>query len=103
MQKLTKIYQIVVKKNIQTRIEKLLALNDVDFKLHTGIKKDKFFEVLDFLTSEFNKAHKKGHNNGIGVACRFILALTYWRDYRPMRQMALDYDGTNVTFWYQRH
>ncbi len=97
MQKLTKIYQIVVKKNIQTRVEKLLALNDVDFKLHTGIKKDKFFEVLDFLTSEFNKAHKKGHNNGIGVACRFVLALTYWRDYRPMRQMALDYDVSKST------
>ena len=87
----------MVKKNIQIRVEKLLNLNEADFKLHTGIKKEKFFEILEFLTKEFNKAHEKGSNNGISIACRFVLAVTYWRDYRPMRQMALDYDVSKST------
>lgn len=97
MKKPTKIYQILVKKNIQIRVEKLLNLNEVDFKLHTGIRKEKFFEILEFLTVEFNKAHEKGSNKGIGITCRFVLAITYWRDYRPMRQMALDYDISKTT------
>ena len=33
----------------------------------------------------------------ISITCRFILAVTYWRDYRPMRQMALDYDVSKST------
>lgn len=41
--------------------------------------------------------HEKGSNHGIGITCRFVLAITYWRDYRPMRQMALDYDVSKTT------
>lgn len=44
------------------------------------------------MTIEFNKAHEKGSNHGIGVGCRFVLAITYWREYRAMRQMGFDYD-----------
>lgn len=87
----------MVKKNIQIRVEKLLNLNDKDFKLHTGIKKDKYFEILEYLNGEFDKVHEHGSNKGMVVACRLVLALTYWRDYRPMRQMALDYDVPKST------
>ena len=34
---------------------------------------------------------------GIGITCRFALAVTYWREYRPMRQMGLDYDVSKST------
>lgn len=87
----------MVKKNIQIRVEKLLNLKEADFKLHTGIRKEKFFEILEFLTVEFNKAHEKGSNKGIGITCRFVLAITYWREYRAMRQMALEYDVSKTT------
>lgn len=90
-------YQIVVKKNIQIRVEKLLKLNDKDFKLHTGLTKYTFYKMLDYLTIEFDKCHEKGSYKGIGVVCRFVLAITYWRDYRPMRQMGLDYDVSKTT------
>jgi len=56
-----------------------------------------FFELLDYLTIEFNKAHAKGSFKGIGVGCRFVLALTYWREYRAMRQMGFDYDVSAST------
>ena len=82
----------MVKKNIQIRVEKLLGLDDSNFKLHTGLTKNTFFKILGYLTEEFDKCHKKGSNKGIGITCRFVLAITYWRDYRPMRQMSLDYD-----------
>ena len=91
------IYQKQVKKNIQTRVEKLLNLDDANFKLHTGMTKSTFFKLLDYLTIEFDKCHEKGSNKGIGVVCRFVLAVTYWREYRPMRQMGLDYDVSKST------
>lgn len=91
------IYQKQVKKNIQTRVEKLLNLDDANFKLHTGMTKSTFFKLLDYLTIEFDKCHEKGSNKGIGLVCRFVLAVTYWREYRPMRQMGLDYDVSKST------
>lgn len=48
--------------------------------------------MLEILTNEFNDAHKNGSFKGIGPGCKLVLALTYWREYRAMRQMALDYD-----------
>lgn len=75
----------------------MLNLNDKDFKLHTGLKKEIFFKMLEYLTIEFDKCHEHGSNKGIGITCRFVLAITYWRDYRPYRQMALDYDVSKST------
>ena len=48
--------------------------------------------MLEILTNEFQKIHKNGSFQGIGPGCRLVLALTYWREYRAMRQMGLDYD-----------
>lgn len=48
--------------------------------------------MLDILTDEFDKLHKNGSFKGIGPGCKLVLALTYWREYRCMRQMGLDYD-----------
>lgn len=48
--------------------------------------------MLDFLTKEHDKIHEKGSFEGIGPGCRFVLAISYMREYRGMRQMAFDYD-----------
>lgn len=74
-----------------------MNLKDEDFKLHTGLKKKVFLKMLEYLKQEYDKDHEKGSNKGIGVTCRFVLAITYWRDYRPMRQMGLDYDVSKST------
>lgn len=47
---------------------------------------------MEILQSEYDKAHINGSNAGIGVGPRLVLALTYWREYRAMRQMAFDYE-----------
>lgn len=61
------------------------------------MKKEVFFQMLDYLTIKFNDAHKNGSFKGIGIGPRFVLALTYWREYRAMRQMAFDYDVSAST------
>lgn len=84
--------KILLKKNIEIRVEKLLNLDDKDFKLHTGMTKQTFYEMLDYLIKVYDDSHKLGSRKGTSVVCRLVLAITYWRDYRPMRQMGLDYD-----------
>lgn len=60
--------------------------------MHTGVKREVFFDMLSILQDKYDKAHKNGSNKGIGPACRLVIALCYWREYRCMRQMALDFD-----------
>jgi len=70
----------------------LLISDEKEFKLQTGVKRNVFFQMLEILTDEFNKQHKNGSFKGIGPGCKLVLALSYWREYRAMRQMSLDYD-----------
>ena len=48
--------------------------------------------MLEILKEKYNQIHEKGSFKGIGPGCKLVLALTYWREYRAMRQMGLDYD-----------
>lgn len=62
------------------------------FKLLTGVTRKTFDELLEILQPEYDNAHQNGSNKGIGAGCRLVLALSYWREYRGMRQMAFDYE-----------
>ena len=66
--------------------------DDSQFKLLTGVTRKTFDELLQLLQPKYDEAHKNGSNAGIGPGCRLVLALTYWREYRGMRQMAFDYE-----------
>ena len=48
--------------------------------------------MLEIFKDEYEKAHVNGSNKGIGYECRLVLAISYWREYRGMRQMAFDYE-----------
>ena len=61
------------------------------------MKKQTFYKILEYLTNVYNDSHKNGSRKGTSVICRLVLAITYWRDYRPMRQMGLDYDVPKST------
>ena len=61
------------------------------------MKKQVFYKILEYLTNVYNDSHKNGSRRGTSVVCRLVLAITYWRDYRPMRQMGLDYDVPKST------
>ena len=83
----------MIKKRIQMRLETLLLIeDDNEFKLHTGVKKKVFFKMLSILDEEYKTLHVHGSNKGIGPACKLVIALCYWREYRAMRQMAKDFD-----------
>jgi len=76
----TVFYMKILKKNIETRVEKLLNLNDGDFKLHTGLKKHTFYKMLEYLTDVDENNHKASGRKGEKVVCKLVLAVTYWRD-----------------------
>ena len=61
------------------------------------MKKQTFYKILEYLTNVYNDSHKNGSRRGASVVCRLVLAITYWRDYSPMRQMGLDYDVPKST------
>lgn len=69
-----------------------MKLSDENFKLQLGVNKEVFNYLVEILRPKYEKAHVKGSNKGIGVECRLILSLSYWREYRGMRQMAFDYE-----------
>ena len=66
--------------------------DDSKFKLLTGVTRKTFMKLMEILQPIYYHAHKNGSNKGIGVGCRLVLALSYWREYRGMRQMAFDYE-----------
>lgn len=61
------------------------------------MKKETFFKFLEYLQIKYDECHKKGGKKGLSVICKLVLAVTYWREYRPMRQMSLDYDVPKST------
>lgn len=74
------------------KYEKLQKLNDKDFKLITGVKRKVFEKMLAVLQYAYEISHAKGGRNGVPVELRLVIALEYWREYRSMRHMALDYE-----------
>lgn len=52
---------------------------------------------MDTLEEVYDKSHENGSFKGTTVICRLVLSVTYWWEYRPMRQMGLDYDMPKST------
>ena len=74
------------------KFEKIQRLEDKDFKLITGVTKEVFDKMLEVLLEDHERTHAKGGRKGVPVELRLTIALEYWREYRSMRHMALDYD-----------
>jgi hypothetical protein len=74
------------------KYEKLQKLIDSDFKLITGVTRELFEKMLEILRHKYKITHAKGGRKGVPVELKLTIALEYWREYRGMRHMALDYD-----------
>jgi len=74
------------------KYEKLIKLNDSDFKLITGVTRKVFEKMLEVLRCKYEVAHAKGGQKGVPVELKLTIALEYWREYRSMRHMAFDYE-----------
>ena len=71
--------------------EKIIKLNDNEFKLITGVNRDVFYKMLNVLQIKYIEEHKHGGRLGMAVELRLTLALEYWREYRSFRHMANDH------------
>lgn len=58
-----------------------------EFKLQTGLKRKTFYEILNYLTIEFNKAREKWSFHGIGVGYRFVLTITWTSEDKPYKRI----------------
>jgi hypothetical protein len=68
--------------------EKKEKLNEKDFKLITGARREAFNKALKTLKVKYSQEHKQGGQPGMPVELRLTLALEYWREYRSLRHMA---------------
>jgi hypothetical protein len=77
------------------RERKAMELDDIRFKRLIGVTKDVFKKMLQILTKEYDTIHKKGGRKpNVLLADKLLLTLQYWREYRDMEHIGLDYGIT---------
>ena len=71
-------------------MNKLSKLKDEDYQTILGVKKQTFDAMLEILERNYAGQHKKGgrHLSKLSLADK----LAYYREYRPMRNIAFDWD-----------
>jgi len=72
-------------------IDKLLKQSDAGFKRYTGIHKTTFYEMLDALQQHEAQKTKSGRPSALGLESQILLALTYWREYRTLYHISMDF------------
>jgi hypothetical protein len=73
------------------KYEKIQKLDEKQFKLITGVRREVFEKMLSVVKEEWKKLHRKGGRKGVAPEIKLVIALEYWREYRTMKHMALDY------------
>lgn len=72
-------------------INKLLEQNDAGFKRYTGIHKTTFNAMLDATQQQEAAKTKSGRPSDLGLEAQILLALTYWREYRTLYHLDMDF------------
>ena len=72
-------------------IDKLLKQNDAGFKRYTGIHKATFHEMLDAMQQHEAQKTKSGRPSALSLEEQILLALTYWREYRTLYHISMDF------------
>lgn len=75
-------------------MNKLSKLKDEDYQTILGVKKQTFDAMLEILERNYAEQHKKGgrHLSKLSLADKLAITLEYYREYRPMRNIAFDWD-----------
>jgi hypothetical protein len=74
------------------RVENALKMKDKQFKRILGTTKPVFQQMLNVLQFAYSFAHDKGGNLGnLSVGDKLLITLPYWREYRTMEHIAVDY------------
>ena len=72
-------------------IDKLLKQSDAGFKRYTGIHKATFYDMLEAMQEHEASKTKSGRPSGLSLKAQILLALTYWREYRTLYHISMDF------------
>ena len=72
-------------------IKKLLAQSDAGFKRYTGIRKTTFKAMLEAMQKYEAAKTKSGRPSELSLEAQILLALTYWREYRTLYHIGIDF------------
>lgn len=72
-------------------IIKLLKQSDAGFKRYTGIHKVTFQAMLEAMQDHEASKTKSGRPSDLSLEAQILLALTYWREYRTLYHIGMDF------------
>jgi len=80
------------------RTEKALKLPCEQFKRNIGTTKPVFQQMMTVLQTAYEKLHESGGNpNGLTVGDKLLITLQYYREYRTMEHISIDYGCSKST------
>ena len=74
-----------------SNITKLLKQSDAGFKRYTGIRKATFQAMLEAMQDHESSKTKSGRPSDLSLEAQLLLALTYWREYRTLYHIGMDF------------
>ena len=78
--------------------ERLKKLDASKYQEVFGVKKETFERMRGIMEEDYKRKHKKGGcTPKLSVLDKLIIMLQYYREYRPMRAIAFDYDVQKST------
>ncbi|MDO5770472.1 MAG: transposase family protein [Psychrobacter sp.] len=72
-------------------ITKLLEQSDAGFKRYTGIQKATFRTMVEAMQQHETAKTKSGRPSELSLEAQILLALTYWREYRTLYHIGMDF------------
>ena len=98
MYKYTIIIDEVIIKMEPCKYERAMQLNDKQFKLLTGVKKQTAVEMVEILGEAYAAKHKRrGRHAKLSVELMLMLTLEYWRQYVTFFELAFAYGVAEST------
>ncbi len=75
-------------------MNKILKLKEDDYQTILGVTKHTFDCMLKFLEQAYAEKHKKGGRrlSKLSLSDKLVITLSYYREYRPMRNIAFDWE-----------
>ena len=72
-------------------IDNLLKQSESGFKRYTGIHKTTFYEMQEAMQQHEAQKTKSGRPSQLSIEEQILLALTYWREYRTLYHISIDF------------
>lgn len=80
------------------RVTNALKLPNQQFKRNIGVRKPVFHKMLRVLHTAYEKLHELGGDpHGLGIGDKLLITLQYYREYRTMEHIAIDYGCSKST------